>query len=199
MAKNSQNRILRSEPLKPDYIVEYPKGVDENNPDISSKNLPLKLPMILRDLDSLLENSNKTGCHLVLSSFVWLPYEGMLLDPVRHESISQNINEKHWPLKYADFKRLSDFQNKVFALYAKAHHLDFIDVSYFFPRNPDLFIDAIHFTDEGIRLQAWIVFQELIPIIRQKIESGKLPRPDQEYINEHPCIRPGIRNGFASC
>ena len=48
-----------SEPLKPDYVLEYPKGVDENNPDISSENLPLKLPMILRDLDSLLEDSNK--------------------------------------------------------------------------------------------------------------------------------------------
>jgi len=27
-------------------------------------------------------------------------------------------------------------------------------------------------------------------------ERGELPRPDQEYLDEHPCIHPGIRNGF---
>ena len=62
---------------------------------------------------------------------------------------------------------------------------------------PDLFFDAIHFNEDGTRLQAWIVLQGLIPQIRKRIERGELPRPDREYLAEHPCIRPGIRNGFA--
>jgi hypothetical protein len=186
-----------SEPPKPNYILEFPVGIDEYNPDIFKNNLPLDLSTILRDLDSIHKNADRMGCQFVLTSFIYLPYKGLIFERTRQQLMYNYINRMFWPLTYSDIKRLADFQNRVFSLYAIANHIDFIDVSYFFPRDSDLFIDTVHFTEDGMRIQAWITFQGLLPIIRKSIESGKLPRPDQEYIMEHPCIRKGMRNGFS--
>jgi len=185
-----------SEPIKPNYTLEFPQDVDEQNPDISNNNLPLDLSTILKDFDTIKKNTHNIGCHFILTSFVWLPYNGLLLDRTRHKLIYEHIHRTYWPLTYDNIKRLTDFQNRVFHLYAIANQMDFIDVSYFFPRDPDLFIDTIHFTEDGTRLQAWIVFQSLLPIIQKSIESGNLPRPNREYITEHPCLRKGIKNGL---
>jgi hypothetical protein len=80
-----------------------------------------------------------------------------------------------WPLRYADIRRLSDFQNRVFRNYAASRKIPFLDVASEIPQDPDLFIDAIHMTEVGERVKAWIVFQQLVPIIRRLIESGQLP------------------------
>ena len=49
--------------------------------------------------------------------------------------------------------RLAAFENRVFAKYAAAHRLPFLDVARLMPRDPDLFVDAIHNTETGVRLQ----------------------------------------------
>jgi hypothetical protein len=185
------------EPVKPRYVLNTSGGIDMDEPDIARPDLPLNLSTVLHDLEGIYQQADKIHCSLYLLSFVWLPYDGMALDPVRHKAIFHYINTFHWPLRYADFKRLSDFQNAVFKRYASAHDIHFIDVSGSFPRDPDLFIDAIHFNEKGARLQAWIVLQGIMPEIRKRIARGELPAPDREYLTEHPCIRPGIRNGFA--
>src|ERR1035441_9397903 len=43
------------------------------------------------------------------------------------------------------------------------------------PQDPDLFYDAIHMSEVGERVKAWIVFQQLVPVVRRLIESGQLP------------------------
>ena len=53
-----------------------------------------------------------------------------------------------------------------------------MDVAAAMPRDPALFVDAIHMTPEGLRLRAWITLQELIPLIEERIASGALPRQD---------------------
>ncbi len=53
----------------------------------------------------------------------------------------------------------------------------FFDIAAAIPRDPNLFSDAIHMTDTGERVKAWIAFQQLVPILRREIESGRLPRP----------------------
>jgi len=189
--------VYEREPDKPPYVLNFPSGIEFDNPDILRTDLPLNLSDILKDLDDIHQQAARTQCNFSLVSFVWLPYEGMLLDPGRYPNISWYVNTLHWPLRYADFKRLADFQNKVLKTYAQERGINFIDLSGAFPRLPDLFSDAIHFNEEGTRLQAWIVLQELVPQIRKCIEQGELPRPDREHLAEHPCIRPGTRNGFA--
>ena len=32
-------------------------------------------------------------------------------------------------------------------------------------------------TESGVRLHAWIAFQQLVPLLKARIEQGKLPRP----------------------
>jgi hypothetical protein len=70
---------------------------------------------------------------------------------------------------------LSDFQNRVFRNYAASRKIPFLDVASEIPQDPDLFVDAIHMTEVGERVKAWIVFQQLVPTIRRLIESGQLP------------------------
>ena len=161
---------------KPDYTLAWPAGVDERDPDIGRADLPVNLPTILRDLDAMRSASEQSGAELVLASFFWLVKDGMVLDPVRHRAILEYINQGYAPFRYRDLERLAAFQNRVFAKYARAHKLDFIDVARLMPFDPDLFVDAIHNTYAGERLRAWIFFQALVPIVESRLKSGAWPR-----------------------
>ena len=77
---------------------------------------------------------------------------------------------------WIDMERLAAFQNRVFAKYARAHKLDFIDVARLMPFDPDLFVDAIHNTYAGERLRACVFFQALVPIVESHLKSGAWPR-----------------------
>ena len=46
------------------------------------------------------------------------------------------------------------------------------------PRDPDLFLDAIHNTDTGVRVRAWVVLQEMLPLIEKNLASGLWPKAD---------------------
>ena len=176
------------EPLKPAYRLVWPAGVDERKPDADDPRLPLKLPEIIHDLDSIRADLNSTGARLVLSSYEWLAEGGMPLSPTRHRYIYEQLNTVLWPLRYSDIRRLADFQNLVFRRYAQARGIDFLDVAPRIPPDPDLFIDAIHMTEIGERLRAWITFQQLVPVVRRLIESGQLPRPAQTGLPAPPSL-----------
>jgi hypothetical protein len=42
--------------------------------------------------------------------------------------------------------------------------------------------------EPGLRLQAWIVFQQLIPWIEHELASNRLPRPMQVTRTQHPAF-----------
>lgn len=169
------------EPRKPLYRLVWPRGVDEQNPNVDSPNLPLQLPIIIRDLDSIRKSLESIGGQLVLCSFEWLVKDGMPLSPTRHPFIYKQLNTVLWPLRYADIRRLADFQNRVFRRYGEARNIPFVDVASLLPQDPNLFSDAIHMSDTGERVKAWIVFEQLVPVLRQRIESGRLPRPSGSH------------------
>ncbi len=85
-------------------------------------------------------------------------------------------------------RRLADFQNRVFRNYSAERELEFVDVAKQFPRDPNLVWDAIHNTPAGVRVRSWIILQELVPILRDRIEQGILPRPDRERLTDHPAF-----------
>jgi len=60
---------------------------------------------------------------------MWLVKDGMVLDPIRGRIIWEYLNIYHFPFRYRDIERLTAFQNRVFAKYAAAHGLPFIDVA----------------------------------------------------------------------
>jgi hypothetical protein len=165
------------EPPKPDYTLDWPSGLDEANPEIASPDLPVNLPVILGDLDRMRKTLATAGGELAISSFMWLARDGMALNPIRNRLIHDYLNINHYPFRYRDIERLAAFQNRVFAKYAAAHGLPFIDIVRHMPFDPDLFADAIHNTQPGINLRAWIVLQQLVPIIEERLTSGAWPRP----------------------
>jgi hypothetical protein len=163
------------EPHKPYYRLQWPREVDRNDPNPDSPDLPLDLPAVVKDLDAIRADLHSIGGRLAVCSFEWFTPGGAPLSPSRHEFIYQQLNTVLWPLRYVDIRRLSDFQNRVFRNYAASRKIPFLDVAGEIPQDPDLFTDAIHMTEVGERVKAWIVFAQLVPVIRRLIESGQLP------------------------
>jgi hypothetical protein len=178
------------EPAKPVRALPWPEGLDEHDPDIGRADLPLSLSVILQDLDTIRTSLAGAGSELALASFVWLASDGLRLDPVHNAAIYDMLNTDFWPFRYADVRRMADFQNRVFRRYAAAHRLPFIDVAGEFPPLPALFVDAVHFSDDGTRLQAWIVLNGLLPLVRERLVSGAWPRPDRSPLAAHPAFGP---------
>jgi hypothetical protein len=175
---------------KKDYTLAWPTGLDPRDPDISRTDLPVHLTTILGDLDTIRAAGNSVGAELVLASFFWLVKDGMQLDPIRHRSILDHINQNYGPFHYRDMERMAAFQNLVFAKYARVHDLPFIDVARQLPFDPDLFVDAIHNSYAGERLRAWVFLQGLVPVVERHLKSGAWPRKVEAGKTPAPAFRP---------
>jgi hypothetical protein len=186
------------EPLKPPYSVQWPAGVDERSPDVFSAALPMDLRQVVSDLERMRTALSARGSELAVSSFVWLVHDGMVLDPARHLSIHRFLNDTYWPVPYALMRRMADFQNRVFQKYAAARNLPYIDIAGAFPQDPDLFDDAIHMKYDGLRLQAWMFAQALVPIITARLDSGAWPRPATAPVAVHPAFNQPERRFVAA-
>jgi hypothetical protein len=176
------------EPPKPAYKLEWPAGLDENEPDIARADLPLNLGVILGDLDRMRNDLDKVGAELAISSFIWMVRDGMVLDPLRHRSALAQLNVSYFPFAYRDLERMAAFQNRVLAAYAKAHGLPFLDVAAIMPFDPNLFFDAVHKTYPGERLQGWLTFLLLVPLMEQRLASGAWPKPPPPMPEAHPAF-----------
>jgi hypothetical protein len=162
---------------KPDYKVVWPPGLDEQDPDLAYPNLPVSLNLIQRDLDRIRADLATIGGDLALSSFAWMAKDGLVLDPIRHRYILEQLNVANYPYRYRDLDRLAKFQNRLFARYARAHGIAFIDVAGQLPADPDLFLDAVHASYAGTRMRAWITFNQLVPLIEKRLADKSWPRP----------------------
>jgi hypothetical protein len=176
------------EPTKPSFIVDWPRDLNEHDPDLTYPKLPVELPRILSNLELVRTELNGQGAHLVMTSFAWLVHPGLVLDPVRDAMLFDYLNTMYWPFSYRHMRRLLDFKTRVLRKYAAVHGLDFIDIDAAYPRDPRLFDDAIHMTRGGIRLQAWIVFNGLVPIIERQLASHEWPRPARRLLSRHPAL-----------
>lgn len=165
---------------KPDYQLTWPAGVDEKNPDLSRADLPVNLSGILRNLNSIREDVTKAGGELAVSSFSWLAKDGLQLDANRHKPLVEGLNVRLYPYRYRDLERMTKFENVVFEKYAAEHKLPFIDVARWMPHDPELFSDAFHNTPAGVKLRAWIMFLQLVPLIEKKLVLGEWPKQAAE-------------------
>ena len=163
------------EPPKRPITVEWPADLIEADPDLHDPRLPVNLPQILRDLDRIRTAAAAAGAETAVTSFMWLVYDGMTLNLARDYVLFDFLNRTFGNFSYAHMRRYVDFENRVFEKYARVHGLPFIDLASEYPRDPRLFYDAIHFSTTGIRLQAWIMFQHLVPIAEERIRSGRWP------------------------
>ncbi len=185
-----QFSLTGAEPVKPEQTFNLPKGLDETRPDRAHLGKALALNTILDDLDTIRQDLEAHQVKLVLATFDWFVYDGMVLDPARHRTLYGYLNRIYWPVSYANMRRMADLQNRVFRLWATENRVPLIDVAGQMPRHPDLYDDAIHNTELGIRIRAWINFQTLVPLLKRDIETKRLPRPAQESYPAHPYLQP---------
>jgi hypothetical protein len=191
-----------AEPIKPASSLHWPESLDEFEPQLDSVSLPLNLRTILRDIESIRRDSQDIDSRLVMTSFVWMVWDGMLLN-ARHQPSFQSyfdyLNRKMAPHRYADIRRVADFQNRVYRLYAEAADIPFIDIAAKFPRDPRFFVDPIHNTPDGSRLRAWIVFQGLLPIIESRLaeKATARGRPVHAAASSFPAEGPAKRLDLA--
>jgi len=164
------------EPPKPAYAPKWIDGVSEDAPDSDAPRLPMEMQLIARNLAVAQAAAASNGTELAIASFVWMVYPGMRLDLTRHLVLFRYLNESYFPSTYAHMRRMADFQNRVFRGWAQKHGAIYLPMDETFPRNPDLFDDAIHMTERGLRLQAWIYLQQLVPIIQSRIDSRQWPK-----------------------
>lgn len=177
-----------TEPPKPAYTLDWPEGLDENAPDITRADLPVNLSVILGDLDKIRSDLATVDAEFAISSFLWMVRDGLVLDPMRHRYILDHLNVRYFPFSYRDLARLAAFQNRVFAAYARVHGLPFLDVAATMPFDPNLFFDAVHKTYPGERMQGWVTFLLLVPLIEQRLATGAWPKPVPPMPARHPAF-----------
>jgi hypothetical protein len=177
------------EPAKGTYPLVWPKGLDEQRPDPDFPALPMSLGHVIRNLDSMRTAVRAVGGELAVASFAWMiPDSHVPLDLTRHRDLYMYLNRTLWPISYQHLRRMTDFQNRLFRAYADARHAAYLEVAASLPQDADLFGDPIHMGEPGLRLQAWIVFQQLVPWIEARLADHRLPRQMQVRRGTHPAF-----------
>lgn len=184
---------------KPGYPLRWPAGLDEADPDLGHPALPVDLGTILGDLDRIRGDLAAVDAELAVASFIWMARDGLVVDPIRSKLLWESLNVRYWPYRYRDIERLAGFQNRVFAKYAASRGLPFLDVAGGMPLDPDLFADALHETFPGMRLKAWVAFQQLVPLIEKRLASGAWPRPAPTMPDAHPAFAEKPRQVTVDC
>ncbi len=179
------------EPAKPSYPIQWPPDVNESDPDVTQRPLPMGLHDVMTNFDTMRAAVTATGGTLALSSEVAMVHDGLKLVLPRDETLFKAINDQTFPVTYAQNRRLMDFQNHVFRNYAARHELPFIDKAAALPLDPELFLDMVHMTPAGNRLQSWYYFQWIVRWIDQEVAAGRLPRPMQHPLDAHPAFPRG--------
>ncbi len=179
----------------------FPDKVNEDEPDIDRRDLPSRLPIVLDKLRHISALSEKSGVRFLVSSFVWLngSEPEIVSDKTRHVEILSQVNRRFWPLSQPDIRRLVDFQNRVFQRFAALKKLDFMDIAGTFPRDPNLFVDAIHFTIEGVRLQAWVALAQFLPYFTRDLERGFVPNTQLPIIKLDAVPSTTVESYSANC
>ena len=139
-----------------------------------------------RHLDEIAATADEVGARTVVLSFAWLVHEGLRLDATHDRHVYAHLNQRCWPCSYAHVRRSVDLLNRGLSCWASERGLGFIDVAAAMPAHPDLFIDAVHNTDDGVRVRAWIVFEGLLPMVHKDLADGRVPRADAWPLDVHP-------------
>jgi hypothetical protein len=194
-----------SEPAKPHFASKWPAGVSEDNPDVMRPDtLPIGMNVVVKSLDGIRQAAATTHAELAVSSFIWMVDDGMRLDMSRHLTLYRYLNETYWPVSYAHMHRMAAFENAVFRNYARRYGLAYLPMAESYPHDADLFGDAIHLTERGLRLQAWMFLQQLVPVIEARIASHSWPkapsanRPPADWASQKPRLVPRA-SILASC
>ena len=130
------------------------------------------------------------GGQLALPSWVFMAKDGLRLQLPKDISVYHSLNHDYYPLTYSETRLLADYYNRVFRKYAERHGLLFLDMAAVFPLDPELFIDTVHMTPQGLRLESWYYLQMIVPWLEKRIANGTLPRIMKHPRDHHPALQP---------
>ena len=181
-----------AEAQKPKQEVTLPREFLEGGFPLERAAEVLELGAIGRDLDAILETLRGNDARMVIATFWLLAQDGMTFDAVWSNNTHVYLNRAYWPLSYAAIRTMNDVQNRFFAAWAKAHGVEVLDIATALPQDERLSIDAIHHNELGVRLKAWLVFVQLVPLLERDLAAGRLPIADRHADAVHPNIRPPL-------
>ena len=127
LARRAEGLTSGAEWPKPAYETKWPEGLDEMDPDITRKDLPVNLSNIIGNLDQIRTDLAAVGSDLSVASFHWLAKEGLVVDAAKQKAILHTLNIRYFPYTYRDLERMTKFENRVFAKYDAKYGLPFID------------------------------------------------------------------------
>ena len=146
------------------------------NPDLDFANLPVNLNLIQKDLDQIRADLATVGADMALTSFFWMVKDGMVVDPVRHRFIIEQLNAANWPYRYRDLERLANFQNRLFAKYAAVHGIAFSISSATRRSTPTCSSMPCTRPMPATRIRGWAAFNLLVPLVEKKLADKAWPR-----------------------
>ena len=117
--------------------------------------------------------------------------DGLVLDPVRHRYILEQLNVANYPFPLSRPRAAGQRSRTGCSPSTRARHgITFVDVAGQLPFDPDLFLDAVHTSYAGTRMQAWITLNALIPLIEKHLADKSWPRPMPEPQPPLPTFTP---------
>lgn len=168
--------------------LKWPNSINEEDPDIHSKQLPVKLATISDNLKSIL-----SGIDTAHQVFVLCSYPMVTSDTVFAKSDYNYIyvywQYEHHPFPIKDIGRLNQFENVFYKKFAAENKILFADVAPELLQCPQCFSDGIHYNEYGIKMQAWTIFNKILPVVDAKIKAGKLPYHTIPEYSQHPYLK----------
>jgi hypothetical protein len=138
------------------------------------------LDLYLQGLTRIDALARQRHARVFVSTFRVLASEGLLLAKGGEDKILYDtLNESYWwPYTYAEIHRIVAFFNRTLRAWAARTGNGVIPIDEQMPWRRDLYGDGIHERPAGAgeALHAWIVLQQLMPIIRDDLRQHRLPR-----------------------
>jgi hypothetical protein len=185
------------EPAKPPHKLLF----DLSGPvKLDQPGLPFGINDEITELRYIERATRAIHAGLFLTSSIVLAHEGLRLDLSRDSGIYDQMMDEYWPLTYGEVRQAADWENRAYRALAIEDHLGFLEIAKYFPQDPALFGDTIHLMPSGKSLQAWIVAQELAPVIREKVKQGEWPTPSTAASHEVDWVKETPKKfNFSGC
>lgn len=177
------------EPPKPAVKVRLPQDIDENAPSVDDARRVPYLSDYLDELDDYKHIAESLNVRALVSTERLCIYDGMVLTNPPNRLLYESANGPlFWPVRYRDVRRILDFHNRVIAAWARQNGIALVDIDGIMPRRPEWCTNVFHDVDLAQHLRAWIIFQNLLPLLRQDIASGRLPQRSANEAKSHPYL-----------
>lgn len=174
--------------LNADYITMFEPCKANVTLTEQGQKSPLEIEQIEKDLDDIKLMCDSTRAKFVLCNFAMLTNDSVLRQP-RYGSVYGYLLHDFGFLPNHEIEYWMNFENAFFKSYAAKNEVPFIDVQRYLCQSPESYVDAIHLSCSGLKLHAWIVFNQLGPMLNAWIKSGELPNNLTNHFVEHPFIK----------